>query len=193
MPRHKLLWVLTVLLCLPAGAAPADGGKAGLDNSAAESSYRLVSSVLGAGGTPGTSSGKLCNGTLGQSTPPGEGASSAKLLYAGFWGVLTPTPTGAGVENPVFRNALFQNTPNPFNPSTIIRYTVAEENHVELAIFNVRGQLITTLVNGSRHRGSHDVSWDGKNGSGATVASGVYFCRLKIGSYQSVKKLLLLK
>jgi len=83
---------------------------------------------------------------------------------------------------------LLQNFPNPFNPSTTIKYDLPTDSRVSLTILNVLGQEIATLVNEEQWVGARSVEW---NGSG--FASGVYYYRLQAGDYVSLKKMLLLK
>ncbi len=71
--------------------------------------------------------------------------------------------------------------PNPFNPSTTIRFAVKEPMQVKLQIFNLRGELVRTLANGEHKRGLHEKHWNGHDHTGNLVASGVYFFRLQIG------------
>jgi hypothetical protein len=159
---------------------------------AEQAAHQLRSFVMSAAGAPGGSTGFKANGTLGQPTPIGIGTSATRIMYAGFWGrfwALTPVD-----KPPVFyRNALLQNYPNPFNPMTTIDYTIASACPVEVAIFNVEGQKIRTLLSEVKVAGAHRTIWDGRNDKGASVASGIYFYRLRAGSYSSVKKMLLLR
>jgi len=83
---------------------------------------------------------------------------------------------------------LEQNYPNPFNPSTIIRYSIPRNSPVTLKIYNILGQEVETLFQGTQNAGFYQVEFNGAN-----LASGVYFYSLQAGSYSSVKKLLLLK
>lgn len=89
--------------------------------------------------------------------------------------------------------SLSQNYPNPFNPSTSIRFGLAEASEVQLAIYNTRGQLIRLLANGFYPSGHYQVIWDGRNGAGVRVASGMYFYRIQAGPFQAQRKLLLLR
>jgi hypothetical protein len=79
-------------------------------------------------------------------------------------------------------------TPNPFNPTTSINFSLAHTGPVDLSIFDVQGRLVTRLVGGVRGAGDHSVAW---NASG--VASGIYFYRLTAGSFSETRKLVLLK
>jgi len=84
--------------------------------------------------------------------------------------------------------SLFQNHPNPFNPSTRIAYRLPTRSNVTLKVYNLLGQVVTTLVNGVEEPGYKSVQW---NASG--VASGVYLYQIKAGSFVDVKKLVLLR
>ena len=88
---------------------------------------------------------------------------------------------------------LFQNFPNPFNPETTIAYQILRESDVNLKIYNIRGQLIRTLVDQKQPAGVYTVKWDAKNNSGQTVSTGVYFYWLKTNDYSKVRKLTLLR
>jgi hypothetical protein len=89
--------------------------------------------------------------------------------------------------------SLAQNTPNPFNPSTTISFTVAEKGNVTLNVYDANGRLVRTLASGVRDAGTHDVTWDGRDSAGLTVGSGVYFYRLTSGKHSESKKMVLLK
>jgi hypothetical protein len=86
-----------------------------------------------------------------------------------------------------------QNNPNPFNPTTTIRFTVAEQGPVSLNVYDANGQLVRTLVEGVRGGGSHDVTWDGRDNNGSSVGSGVYFYRFTAGKFSESRKMVLLK
>jgi hypothetical protein len=94
---------------------------------------------------------------------------------------------------PGLRNLLSANHPNPFNPSTTIEYSIADDSPVSMAIYNINGQLIRTLVREFQRNGTYSVIWDGKNSDGRSVESGVYFCRIVAGSFKQSKKLILLR
>jgi hypothetical protein len=89
--------------------------------------------------------------------------------------------------------ALHQNVPNPFNPTTAIRIDLPSAAHVKLLIFNVRGQLVRTLVDEEMSAGVKKVKWNGRDGTGRAVASGIYFYRVRAGEFSDTKKMILLK
>jgi flagellar hook assembly protein FlgD len=76
----------------------------------------------------------------------------------------------------------------------VIRYQVpAPGGDVQITIYNVRGQLVTTLVNGSEAPGFHTLTWDGGNDRGESVATGVYFVRMTAQGFSQTRKLVLIK
>ena len=89
---------------------------------------------------------------------------------------------------------LFQNHPNPFNPSTTIRFYLPEAATVSLKVYAVDGRLVATLMSGERQeRGHQSVAWNGRNSRGEVVASGAYFYRLCAGEKTQSKKLIVLR
>ncbi len=101
------------------------------------------------------------------------------------------TPDSSG-ELPA-ATALVGNFPNPFNPKTTIRFALSSAEAVQLNVYDLTGRVVKTLVNGPMSADHHEVVWDGKNGSGDRVASGVYFYKLVAGDYSATEKMLLLK
>lgn len=92
--------------------------------------------------------------------------------------------------------ALQQNFPNPFNPSTVIKYQVPANlngSELTLKIYNLLGQEIRTLVNKAHASGFYNVTWDGKDHSGRQVPAGVYIYQLKAGAFVDAKKMVLVK
>jgi hypothetical protein len=184
---------LAVLLLFPSVArGPTNEGSPPAAKS--RSSYQLRTSVISSAGSPGTSTEHRTIGTLAQPTPIGIGSSAGLVLYAGFWerlGALTAVFDAASLE--LLENRLLQNFPNPFNPSTTIQYWVAEENPVQITIYNVNGQKVRTLVTGTCTPGRYTTVWDGRDDRGLAVSSGLYLYRLRVGPFSSVKKMLMLK
>ena len=101
---------------------------------------------------------------------------------------------GTGTENilPLITK-LTGNYPNPFNPTTTINFSTKETGYVSINIYNMRGQLVKTLVNGELDRNYYEIVWDGKDNSGKSTASGIYFYKMKAQDYNSTKKMILMK
>jgi hypothetical protein len=88
---------------------------------------------------------------------------------------------------------LKQNYPNPFNPTTTIQYALPEDQHVQLEIFNTRGEKVKTLVNAFKAAGTFQIQWDGSDDQGTLMPTGLYFYKLKAGSFQHIRKMLFTK
>ena len=93
---------------------------------------------------------------------------------------LAVAPQGSG---------LGQNFPNPFNPSTMIRYALSEPTEVRLVVYNTLGQPARVLVDGFQARGGYSVVWDGQDALGRPVSAGVYLYRLEMGTEVLVRKM----
>lgn len=105
----------------------------------------------------------------------------------------TGTGIGDGLNLQPDQFVLEQNFPNPFNPNTTINYYMPTAQNVELAIYNITGQKIKSLVNGKQSAGNHQIQWDGRNDNGELAASGVYIYRLQAGSEVLTRKMALLR
>jgi hypothetical protein len=108
------------------------------------------------------------------------------------------SPTGVESqpeEGLLQRFQLDQNFPNPFNPVTVIRYLLAgdEPVHITLRVYNLLGEEIITLIDRDQISGIYEVIWDSRDKNGGNVSSGVYFYRLKVGSFTSTRKMVLLR
>ena len=88
---------------------------------------------------------------------------------------------------------LYDNYPNPFNPTTKIKFDIPKSSYVKLIVYDVLGREIKTLVNEKLNAGRYDVDWPAPSGDGSNYPSGVYFYRLVTDEYVSVKKMLLIK
>ena len=88
---------------------------------------------------------------------------------------------------------LAQNYPNPFNPSTSISYTLKESGEVRLSIYNIRGQLIRSLVHQQQMAGQYNQEWDGRDDSGSIVPTGTYIYTLEINGFKAVRRMTMAK
>jgi len=117
-------------------------------------------------------------------------------------GVREPGSDGLGgssadveVDTGVQATRLFQNSPNPFNPNTTLRFSLASRGPAELSIYDVSGRKVKALVDGVLEAGSHEVVWDGTDDAGRELSSGVYWSYFEAASLgvKSKKKMVLLK
>ncbi|HVO76492.1 MAG TPA: FlgD immunoglobulin-like domain containing protein [Candidatus Bathyarchaeia archaeon] len=97
------------------------------------------------------------------------------------------------ITTPAMPLTLHQNQPNPFNPSTTIRYYLPDRMRVVLDVFDVSGRLVARLVSKEQERGDKTVQWDGRGMSGDRVSSGVYYYRLQAGKESVSRKMVLLR
>jgi hypothetical protein len=95
----------------------------------------------------------------------------------------------AGIENGLG----LINQPNPFNAGTNINYLTTIPGHVTLTVYNVLGQHVVTLVDAEQSAGEYSVAWDGRDGYGRDVASGIYLCRLQVSDLSLTRKMTLMK
>ena len=99
--------------------------------------------------------------------------------------------TGLGLPQEYF---LYQDSPNPFNPCTEIRYQLSEPEEVKVVIYDLLGQELRVLVSEKQPAGWCNVKWDGKDEAGRTVSSGVVLYRLEVGTtFPRTRKALLLR
>ena len=124
-------------------------------------------------------------------TPPIPDFSPANLYMGSFTAVerepVGPVPIALRLE---------QNRPNPFNAMTVLRFSVGEvDTPVRLAVYDLVGRLVCVLVDGTMEAGTHSVAWDGKDGSGRNVGSGVYVCRIDVRGvpHTQTRKMVLLR
>jgi len=122
------------------------------------------------------------------SLPVGNGVPLGTFTFT-----RTDLPTAVDGESPRARALLYQNSPNPFNPSTTIRYRLLQAQDVSLTIYDARGRELVTLVDGEQETGMHSAHWDGQDRFGEQVVSGVYFYQLRAGALFERKRMVLLK
>ena len=85
------------------------------------------------------------------------------------------------------------NYPNPFNPQTTISFSLKEAAPVKVLVYNLKGQLVRTLVDESKASGNHKLVFDGRDNQGNPLASGVYFYKMQTGKYSNTRKMILMK
>ena len=118
-----------------------------------------------------------------------EGGKDARYKLT----VSPPTGVFGYIEGLPLTFALDQNFPNPFNPTTTIRFALPTDASTKLVVYDMLGREVSTLVNNNMNAGYHQVSWNGRNNNGLAVASGMYIYRIEAGSFISIKKMMLLK
>lgn len=121
----------------------------------------------------------------GVSIPQGSTADIGAFEFEFVTGIETPQQPG--------ETLLKQNIPNPFNPVTTIGFELPGAVHVNLSIYDVKGELVSTLVDQRMTAGSKEVNWIAKDSRGRAVSSGVYFYRLVAGDFVQARKMVLLR
>jgi hypothetical protein len=137
-------------------------------------------------------------------TPPAVPPPARDLMGAILAGVLpvacirTPGPTDTP-EDPALgalpaRTALHANVPNPFNPTTTLRFDLARNGRVQLRIYDVAGRLVRTVLDQEMKAGyQRTVVWNGLDDGGHRVSTGIYFCRLEAEGFAATRKMVLLQ
>jgi hypothetical protein len=152
--------------------------------------------VFSSGGGTSGSNNMLAGLVIGQ-TVIGTASGGRFKIHLGF----SSRPSGqipTDIDNsddsplPLVFN-LKPNYPNPFNPTTAIDYSIPKHGHVSLAVFNIIGQRVKTIVDGDQSAGNYTVYWDGKDEFGQPVASGIYIYRLSAENESKTRKMVLLK
>ena len=123
----------------------------------------------------------------------GRYGGTAEYTSVSSDGESSTKPTVLKTEDVPLVFSLSQNAPNPFNPETIISYSLPQSEQVKLVIYNVLGQEIRTLVNAFKPAGRYRVVWNSKDDFGRSVSSGVYFYQITAGKFTDTRKMLILK
>jgi hypothetical protein len=118
----------------------------------------------------------------------GAGAHDTVRAYINLYHPPIPVSVEAGDRKLPHEFALHQNFPNPFNPTTQIRFDVPEHTHVRLTVYDMLGREVKNLVNDVKEPGFHVVSFDGR-----ALASGVYFYRINAGTFSATRVMVLVK
>ncbi len=145
-------------------------------------------------GSAATNRSSQYDGTWVNFADPASGISPARNLRLRAVVTSLSMPVNVStVEGRPVTFELFDNYPNPFNPSTTIRYSIPSQSVVKLKVFDLLGKEIVTLVNEPQNAGTYQVEWNGRDMVGSAVPSGVYFYRLEGSGFAASKKLVLLK
>ena len=156
----------------------------------------LLASAVGNGGIvssePSGTVGRRHRGTIGLSITGTAGSADGRTIVSGFWssvlaGVATDNQSGDQPGIPI-RFALEQSYPNPFNPTTTIRFDVPHLSRVRLTVYDVLGRSVATLVDGQLAAGNHETIFDGSG-----LVSGTYFYILRAGDFSETRSLVLVK
>ncbi len=136
----------------------------------------------------------ICNLRIVSQVPAAGMQASAPPDTADFAILIDPAnPTGVPRGATVPRLLLDQNVPNPFGTTTSIGFEVPQDGPVTVRIYDVRGALVRTLVDGRRSRGHHTETWDGLTDSGSRAVSGVYFYEVNAVNARAARRMVLLK
>ena len=119
--------------------------------------------------------------------------SNAMMSVKNFQFSSSPLTADEDIDQIPTRFALEQNFPNPFNPVTTLRYTVPEQELVNISVYDMRGNLVKKMVNTSQSPGIKTVRWDATDSQGNTVSAGVYLYKIQAGTFSQTKKMILLK
>jgi hypothetical protein len=149
--------------------------------------------ACGAGGCSNTYMGVY--GTMAPNGPPEFLSVVAKGgSRTGIDITIVPSSGVEAVKKPLPKKfALAEPLPNPFNPTVTLCYDVPASARISISIYDISGHLVRKLVDGMRYPGSHQAVWDGRNGLGLSVASGLYLCRMQAGGFVKDRKMLMLK
>jgi len=158
------------------------------------SQYRLYKPAVASGGA--TSAGATYRqSSLVSQTAVGATGSAGYVIHHGFWGGpgTSVTAIDEAVEDLPRAFDLGDAYPNPFNPATRVRFELPEPARTRLLIYNLKGQLVRTLLDETRPAGRYEMLWNGRDDDGSVVASGTYLLRMSAGDYAARRKLTLLK
>lgn len=156
-----------------------------LSGQAVRASTNVTYLTIGSGGGFAGSVQHRVGTTVGQ-TIIGRAASGYNV-YAGIWGMFRSNTSSAISEDTFdFRNKLFLNAPNPFNPDTMIRFSVAKEIITRIAIYDVQGRHVTTLLDETVAAGEHTLNFRPER-----LPNGVYLLSMNAGSFSASRRIVL--
>jgi len=194
----NLTWDVSVLRFVSAGGAEAFKNPVINDNRVAEGRIDIAAV------NPQGASGKVQLATLQFEVIGGAGSSATiDLEFTAMAGANTFSNLMPYLDTEISSiqvgsalptdYSLAQNHPNPFNPITRIQYSVPEETHVRIQIYNLLGESVRTLVNQRQEVGSFEILWNSQNDEGIEAPAGMYIYEIKAGSFSDQKKMMLVK
>jgi hypothetical protein len=125
-----------------------------------------------------------------------KATTGEEYIFEGTGEITIPTAERFTVsKNPALPTSftLHQNFPNPFNPTTTLKYDLPEDNFVILTIYDMLGRVVVELVNTTQEAGFKLVQWDGSDSMGRSVSAGVYLYQIRAGEFVQTRKMVLLK
>ncbi|MDP4193824.1 MAG: FlgD immunoglobulin-like domain containing protein [Bacteroidota bacterium] len=112
-------------------------------------------------------------------------------MFFSYWNT---SATAVNIDNSLPKSFdLSQNFPNPFNPTTQIKYQLPSPQNVRIVVYDINGRVVKELVNSFKNAGVYYVTWDGRNENGSQTASGLYLYTIQAGNFQKTMKMILLK
>ena len=153
------------------------------------SQSQIAFSALSSGGEKQANSIYVIVGTLGQ-LGSGKCENAINQAQAGFWSMYSQNVLQDIKDENILpiEYRLEQNFPNPFNPSTVIKFGLPERVNVEIKIYDILGSEVNTLINQEM-----EASWYNLEFDAAGYSTGIYICRMQAGNYINTKKMLLIK
>lgn len=150
--------------------------------------HQVPFSVIGSGGASQSNSEYILMGTLGEAFID-KTESVANQVYSGFWYLYYEDVVSSVNDEAIPEHfALEQNFPNPFNPSTTIKFAVPQRNLVQIRLYTIIGEEVLLLLNEEKEKGWYEIKLNMNS-----FSSGVYIYRMNSGNYVSTKKMILVK
>jgi hypothetical protein len=157
---------------------------------AAHASFGISWHSIASGGTTFSTGGSFrLGGTTGQPTA-GSMAGGAFAVSGGFWGAGSGSTSVPSWDDAIAGNAALRGVnPSPFRTGTQVVLDLGREAPVELDVYDLTGRRVRSLISGTQTPGRYQVNWNGDDGSGRQLPSGVYLLRLKSGSKVETRRL----
>ena len=155
---------------------------------------KINRSIIGSSAVENASSSFQMKGTLGQAAV-GVSTNNETTIASGYWGWISKQ-TNLSTEKKELIPSVFKIQPaypNPFNPTTTLRYDLPQDSHVLITIYDIRGRKVKTLINENQNAGYRITQWNATNDFGQPISAGMYIYAIQAGDFRTVKKMILLK